>query len=101
VRQALKAAIVKALGVILTILGLILFALPLPLGIPLTAIGLVMLISTSKTARRAVRYLRMRFGPIDKVFSVVETNVPGPTQRILRKTRRRIVGRRRHETPAE
>lgn len=90
----IKSTVIKMVGLVLTILGLILFALPLPLGIPLTAIGLVMLISTSRTARRIVRYLRMKSIWIDRLFTLVETKVPGPTQKVLRKTRRRIVGRR-------
>lgn len=90
---AIKDMMIKALGSVLTILGLIVFALPLPLGIPLTALGLMMLISTSRTARRVVRYLRMTSTMIDGLFTLVETKVPGPTQKVLRKTRRRTVGR--------
>lgn len=88
--QAIKKTLINALWLVLTVLGLTLFALPLPFGIPLTAIGLVMLISTSKTARRMVRYLRLRSNMIDRLFTLVETRVPGRTSVILRKTRRRM-----------
>lgn len=84
---------IKVTGIVLTVLGLIVFALPLPLGIPLTAIGLVMLISTSRTARRVVRFLRLKSSLVDRLFTLVETSVPGPTQKVLRRTRRRTVGR--------
>lgn len=91
--KTLKNTMMKTLGLVLTLLGLILFALPLPFGIPLTAIGLVMLISTSRMARRVVRYLRIKSTVADRLFTLVETNVPGPTRTVLRKTRRRTVGR--------
>lgn len=94
--SAIKSTIIKLVGLVLTILGLIVFALPLPLGIPLTAIGLMMLISSSRTARRVVRYLRIKSSMVDRLFTLVETKVPGPTQAVLRKTRRRTVGRRAH-----
>lgn len=91
--QAIKNTVIKVLGLVLTLAGLILFALPLPFGVPLTAIGLMMLISTSRMARRIVRYMRIRSAFMDKMFTLVETKVPGPTRTVLRKTRRRTVGR--------
>ena len=92
--RTIKKTVVNVLGWMLAISGLILFILPLPFGIPLFAVGLVMLISTSKTARRGVLYLRTRFERVDRLFTLVETNVPGPTRSILRKTRRRSLKRR-------
>lgn len=93
VEQTIKNTAIKVAGLVLTIVGLIIFALPLPLGIPLTAVGLMMLISTSKTARRFMRYLRIRSSLADRMFTLVETKVPGPTRNVLRKTRRRSIGR--------
>ena len=92
--RTIKATLVKALGLLLTLVGLIIFILPLPLGLPITAVGLVMLISSSRTARRVVRYLRIRLGFVDRMFTLFETRGPTFTRGILRKTRRRIIGRK-------
>lgn len=94
-RQAIKKTIIKITGLFLTVLGFTIFVLPLPLGIPVMALGLVMLISTSKTARRTVRLIRLRFNLVDRFLTMVETHVPGHTRSVLRKTRRRVVGRSR------
>lgn len=91
--QSIKNTAIKVLGLVLTLAGLILFALPLPFGIPLTAVGLMMLISTSRMARRVVRYMRIKSTLADKLFTLVETKVPGPTRTVLRKTRRRAIAR--------
>lgn len=78
----------------LTLIGLIVFVLPLPLGIPMTATGLVILISTSRTARRMLRWLRMRSQHVDRGFDYMETRVPARLGAILRKTRYRRIGRK-------
>ena len=86
---------VRAAGWVLLVAGIILFILPIPLGIPVLAVALVLLVSTSRTARRIIRWARMRSGPVDRALSLVETRVPAGVRAILRKTRVRRIGRRR------
>jgi hypothetical protein len=98
VADALKKTVLKAFGLLLVLVGIVIFILPVPFGIPIVAVGLVILISTSRTARRMVRLMRMRFDRVERVFAFIERNVPASTQKILRMTRRRVVGRRRAPT---
>ncbi len=50
-----------AAGIVVLIVGLILFPTPVPLGAPLIAIGLIMMLGASKTMRNRFIKLRRRY----------------------------------------
>lgn len=52
--HAIVRAIGVALGLFLIAIAIPLFFLPIPLGIPLAALGLLMIAATSKTAHTAI-----------------------------------------------
>lgn len=93
-----KGWMLRIAGWGLAALGLVMFVLPIPLGIPVMAFGLVILITTSRTARRMIRWLRMHSRPVDRSFTYLETRVPARLGATLRKTRFRRVGRRTMRT---
>ncbi len=92
-RKALKGWILRIVGWALTLVGLVIFVLPIPMGIPMIATGLVILITTSRTARRMLRWARMHSRHVDGGFTYLETRVPARLSAILRKTRFRRIGR--------
>ncbi|MBV6658017.1 MAG: hypothetical protein KI785_09655 [Devosiaceae bacterium] len=92
--QALKSLVLRIVGWTLAVVGFVMFVLPIPLGIPVMATGLVILITTSRAARRMMRWMRMRVRFIDRSFSYLETRSPARLGAILRKTRYRRIGRR-------
>lgn len=92
--KIVKGWLLRVVGWGLALLGLVMFVLPIPPGIPVMAFGLVILITTSRTARRMTRWLRMHSRPIDRSFTYLETRVPARLGAILRKTRFRRIGRR-------
>ena len=78
--------LIKIAGVILFLIGAVTAPMPLPIGVPLMAIGLSLLISTSKTAVRAVRAVRARFPWLDKRVVTLQGHVPGHLGRALKRT---------------
>ncbi|MEM6381152.1 MAG: hypothetical protein AAF739_00625 [Pseudomonadota bacterium] len=92
--KVVKGWIMRIIGWGLTVLGFVMFVLPIPLGIPVMATGMMILITTSKTARRWFRFIRMRSPVTDKSFSYIETRVPARIGAVLRKTRFRAIGRK-------
>jgi hypothetical protein len=69
--------------------GIITLPLPLPTGIPLLALGLVMVLAVSPWAMRLLRRLRRKFPRLDGLFQTVEDRAPARLGRILRRTRPR------------
>ncbi|MEM1284648.1 MAG: hypothetical protein AAGH43_04620 [Pseudomonadota bacterium] len=92
-------------GLLALVAGMILLPLPLPFGIPLLAVGVILLLSSSITARRIVRALRAKSDMLDRLFTAVEERLAGRAGALLRSTRRIRSRRRRghdaHRTPAE
>jgi len=67
--------------------GLIMFPLPIPLGAPMIAVGVTVLISHSRTAARGLMALRLRSARVERVIYFLETRSPKAVARILRRTR--------------
>ena len=68
VLHAVLRAIGLVLGIFLVVIALPLFFLPIPLGIPLAALGLILIAATSKTAHNAITgYLKRHPGIWERV----------------------------------
>ncbi|ALV25867.1 hypothetical protein ADZ37_06075 [Pannonibacter phragmitetus] len=63
--------------------------LPLPTGLPLLVLGLVMILAASPWAVRLLRRLRRRFLRLNGLFHTLEDRAPVRLGRILRRTRPR------------
>lgn len=87
-----------ALAAVLIGAGMIVFPLPIPLGAPMVAIGVTMLISHSRTAARTMTALRIRSQGFNRAIQLLEQKTPRTISRSLRRTRPegiRYFGRRR------
>ncbi|WP_417671313.1 hypothetical protein [Roseibium sp.] len=78
------------LALALLVLGLATIWLPIPTGVPLLALGSVVIIGTSRQAARAVRNRRRKMTSLNGAFLRLEERTPAYLSRILRRTRPRI-----------
>ena len=67
--------------------GLIILPLPIPLGAPMIAIGVTILISHSRTAARALMGLRLRSPRVNRAVHLLEIKAPETIARSLKRTR--------------
>lgn len=84
--RARKVAFILFAAVCIVI-GLLTVWTPLPTGIPLIAVGVVVLASVSATARRLLRLARARSRPLDRGLALVETRASRNMTTMLRRTR--------------
>ncbi|ORE91233.1 hypothetical protein [Acuticoccus yangtzensis] len=87
VPNSFRKTMLIALGIVCLIVGAITAPTPLPTGVPLLAIGIVLLVTLSQTARLYVRRLRALSGPVDRGFAFVETRTGRQMSTVLRRTR--------------
>lgn len=73
----------------LILLGLLTVWLPIPTGVPLLALGLIVIVATSRSAARSLRSRRRNTPPLNNVFIWVEDRSPLRFARILKRTRPR------------
>lgn len=85
------------LAAILILLGLATVLLPLPTGVPLIALGLVVIVATSRTAARLLRNRRRKTQHVDEAISWLEDRSPSLFARILKRTRPRKKERKSSE----
>ncbi|MTI43414.1 hypothetical protein JM93_03833 [Roseibium hamelinense] len=78
-----------ALAAILIFLGLATVWLPIPTGVPLMALGAIVIIATSRGAARSIRNRRRSGTRLNQVFTWLEDRAPIYFSRILRRTRPR------------
>ncbi len=64
------------LGAVLCVIGVILTPLPIPLGLPLVAVGLAVLISSSQLVRDWVRERRTKNPGLEHMVVGVERRLP-------------------------
>ncbi|WP_170135054.1 hypothetical protein [Acuticoccus kandeliae] len=69
------------------IVGLLTVWTPLPTGIPLIAIGTVLAVSVSSTARTMLKSMRHRSGIVDRGLVIVETKTGRNMATMLKRTR--------------
>lgn len=67
--------------------GLIVFPLPIPLGAPMVAVGVTILISHSRVAARGLMALRIRSKRVERAIHFLEERAPRSIARSLRRTR--------------
>ena len=70
-------------------LGLATLWLPIPTGVPLLALGALIVITTSRHAARTLRNKRRLNPRLDRVFIWLEDRSPFQMSRILKRTRPR------------
>jgi hypothetical protein len=82
------------LAIAFLIIGLAFSLTPIPLGAPLTALALVMLIGSSRFAARSLVVARMRVQLLDRMIAWLESHSGTRIGRILRRTRPQRMPRR-------
>ncbi|WP_068318316.1 hypothetical protein [Polycladidibacter hongkongensis] len=87
--------LIIAVAVLCLILGLLTVWLPIPTGVPLLAIGTVLLLGVSRKAARWLRRNRNTYRWLNHAVGWVEVRTSGRIHRILRRTRPRYRKRRR------
>ncbi|MEP4031422.1 hypothetical protein [Roseibium polysiphoniae] len=80
------------LALVLIALGLATVWLPIPTGVPLLALGMIVIIATSRQAARALRNRRRRVPRLNSLFTWLEDRSPMRFARILKRTRPRKSG---------
>ncbi|MEM9030112.1 MAG: hypothetical protein AAGC70_17250 [Pseudomonadota bacterium] len=83
VRQVLTIAF----AILVILVGAILLPLPIPLGAPLLALGLILLIAASPAFAHLVSAARHRWSRLDRGLIWLEAHIPKGLATILRKTR--------------
>ncbi|EFO32663.1 hypothetical protein TRICHSKD4_2465 [Roseibium sp. TrichSKD4] len=78
-----------ALAAVLITLGLATVLLPIPTGVPLLALGAILIIATSRAAARLVRKQRKSEHRLNSAFLWLENRAPTKLARILKRTRPR------------
>ena len=74
---------------IVFVIGLILAPTPIPLGVPLMALSVFLLIATNRHAARLVARLRRRFDWLNRAFIFIEDRAGPRIGRTLKRTRPR------------
>jgi len=90
----MRNMILILLAIAVLIVGLAFSLTPIPLGAPLMALALVMLIGSSRFAARSLVVARMRIGLVDRMIAWLESHSGTRFGRILRRTRPQRMPRR-------
>jgi len=75
-RLQLGKILVRFVAIILIFIGALTMVSPIPFGFVLLAVGIALLISTSKAAARAIRGLRRRFPVFNTLMRVAARMLP-------------------------
>jgi hypothetical protein len=86
-------------GWCLILIGIPLFPLPLPLGLPMILIGAAIVLHENHYWHRVLRFWRRRYPSIDEKIHGARDRVPGFARRIIEQTDPRPL--RRDASPAE
>ncbi|WP_298816657.1 hypothetical protein [uncultured Roseibium sp.] len=78
-----------SLAAICILIGLATVWLPIPTGVPLLALGMIVIVGTSRSAARMLRNRRRKTPQINEAISWVEDRSPLRFARILKRTRPR------------
>lgn len=74
-------------AIVIVLVGAVLLPLPIPLGAPMLAGGLIMLISASPAFAKLVSFARQRWQPLNRGLTWLELHIPAGLAAILRRTR--------------
>lgn len=86
------------LAAVLIVLGLATVWMPIPTGVPLLALGGIVIIGSSRSAARMIRKHRRNRETLDRIFHFLEERAPLNLARILKRTRPRKSGTRNPDT---
>lgn len=98
----MKSLLYVAVAIVLILVGLVMFPLPIPLGAPMVALGIVILITHSRNSARFMTMLRVSYPRFNGVIKMLENKAPRTISRSLRRTRPEILryfGRSRNAVP--
>ena len=90
----MRNMILILLAIACLIVGLAFSLTPIPLGAPLIALALVILIGSSRLAARSLVVARMRVRIVDRMIAWLESHSGTRIGRILRRTRPQRMPRR-------
>lgn len=85
----MRNLVFSIVGAVLLVVGLILAPTPIPVGIPIAAIGAFLLLANSRMAVRLTRNLRRRHDWIDNGFLFLERRSQGGIKRTLERSKPR------------
>jgi hypothetical protein len=74
------------IGVILVLVGFVVFPMPIPLGAIMIVVGLLLLVSASDTVARWVRMFRQHNPGANNVIQAVEDRLPESWKKALRRS---------------
>lgn len=94
-----RKVMIIAIGVVCLIVGAITAPMPIPTGVPLIALGIVLLVGVSATARRVLRDWRSRSHRLDHALVWVEDRAHRNMSTMLKRTR--PLARKLHAKRAE
>lgn len=78
-----------SLAAALILAGLVTVWLPIPTGVPLLALGMIVIVGTNRSAARMLRSRRRKTPPLNDAITWVEDRSPLRFARILKRTRPR------------
>lgn len=73
-------------GVVLVLVGLVVFPMPIPLGAIMIVCGLVLLVSASATAAHCLKTLRPRHQGANQMIQTVEDRLPESWKKAFRRS---------------
>jgi hypothetical protein len=76
----------KITGGVLVVFGLVLFPMPIPVGLLMIALGLLFLAPYFKPVQMMVRSLRRRYGPVDRGLLRIKARCPAVLRSAIEKT---------------
>ncbi|MEM8552276.1 MAG: hypothetical protein AAGF45_07820 [Pseudomonadota bacterium] len=82
-----RKVLMIAVAMVCLVIGALTVWTPLPTGIPLIAVGVVILVTVSATARRMMRRARLKSGRLDKGVAFVEQRASRGMATMLKRTR--------------
>lgn len=82
-----RKLILMTFATLCILLGLLTVWTPIPTGLPLLALGIVVAVSVSTTARRLLRLVRARSRHVDRGLVLIETRTHRNMATMLRRTR--------------
>lgn len=74
------------IAVTIILIGLVLFPLPIPVGIFFIIAGIAMLLTVNPTAQQKLKTLRASYPKVDQLLTKATHSSPGFIKRILLKT---------------
>ena len=74
-------------ALVLLVVGAILAPTPIPVGVPMMALAIFLLLGSSKFALRSVRRLRRRWKGLDRALTHLETRTAGTIARTFKRSR--------------